>query len=434
MRNKTFRIFAKSLTAVFFIFFSMLTVSCIDNGITDIHLVSMGVWGRVIGGPRNTGAPGLIVKIQDKSAVTDYTGNFIIDGIKPPYDVFVCDTVNKSASIFRGFNSPNLMLPHDVPNLNPTFPSAAFKVKANIPYPINNMRVYFTDGLNTNGLGEAANTDTASFTVALNENKAVRGKLYVLLYTTDNYDVVTSYNRFGYIDSVYANPGSTISINVPDSIFKITPAVKQISGSILTLPYGYTWSASFRISITPRQYDYSPASTLIMRNLSASFSILAPYFAYGPGYSYVRVELYDSSGTQVKSGYINTCIDTWGGNTMTITAPQELSLNSPPEYSLVNGSTEFSRVVQKQGSMSHFIFSDSIRTFHVYTTGTTCSMKDFENAGIGMFASGSKIFVSAEEYGIGYYSDILFIPNSTNLCGYRTPYTARTYFMNSNSR
>ncbi len=429
MRNKASFISGKFYTLVSSLLLCIISFSCNENGISEYHLVSMGVRGRVIGGTRNTGAPNLTVKIQDQSCVTDNTGSFLFNGIKPPFDVFVSDTLNKTASIFRGFNSPSLMIPHDVPNLNSAFPEAAFKVKANIPYPINNMRVYFTDGLNTNGMGAASDADSVSFTVALNENKPVRGKLYVLLYTTDIDGKVTSYNRFGYIDSVYANPGSSLSYIIPDSIFKTTPVVKSITGSILTLPYGYSWSASFCISMSPRIYDYSPASTVIMRNIQTNFSIIVPYFAYGPGYSFVSLQLFDSTGSQVKSGYINTCVETWGGNTLSVISPQEAGLSSPPAGSVVDANTVFNRVVQNQGKMSHFIFSDSVRTFHVYTVGTTCTMKDFENMGIGTFAAGSKIYVTVDESGAGYYTDLLFTPNLDNICGYRTPPGTRVFYM-----
>ncbi len=388
---------------------SAFLMSCYDSPDSVLISHTFVVSGKVIGGPHNAGAPNVFVMIGDKTVMTDADGYFSIGGVSSPYDIYVSDTLNKTASLFEGLDyTQRVFLPNYVKNPVTNVPTASVEVKLKYQHPINKFKIYFTDDISVYGIG-GNTTDTSGLcTVYLPDNKPVTGKIAVLKYTTDNNGNVTAFNRFGYINGITISPNSTVTVAFPDTIFRTNPGTLNSSGTITNIPSGCSMSASMFVILGGRELDFDYQSAAIQTNIPASFTLQVPYNISLPFTKILNVIAYDSANPGAAKGFVNSYLD--GGTGFSFPFPDNSYIVSPPNNSAINENTVFSQSSQPYGPISMFVFTDSVRTFNVYTKSMSTSMKNFHKFGFGLFPYNSTIKFTAKiigrYYSVGSYLDI----------------------------
>ena len=423
------------LSVIFFcvcLFISVVLSSC-NTGTEEVIITSTyNINGKVINGPHNVGAQNVLVSIGDKTVMTDAYGYFSINDVKTPYDVYVSDTLNKTGSFFEGISYGTVLcLPNCVSNHQTNIPSAVINVTTTYQHPVNKFKVYFSDGGSINGVGENTTLTTGSCLVYLPDNKPVTGNLVIFKYTTDNNGTILNYNRFGILKDYTISPNSNQSVTIPDSIFKSNPGTKTISGTISGVPQGKTMSASALLLLATRDNYYNTPDWSLINNVPASFSLLIPTNLYIPlhvyisGWPILTINVFDSTKQEAVSGQMNYFL---GAAEFNITFPPESYITSPPNQSAVDSNTVFTQTNPKFDMISHFTFTDSVRTFNVYTKSASVTMKNFRKFGFGMFPYNSTVKCTARNIG-SYGSMVDFaILNRSILYKYTTVPAVNSYY------
>jgi len=417
MKDKMFVI-----TTIVIIFSFFAGCSDSDNIVSTSKRINVS--GKVIGGFFNHGLRNAKIRIEDKYAVTDNYGKFFISDVQVPYNVYITDTVTNSASVFEGLSASDCWLPHfRYENLN--IPSAIINVTfSGDKRNSNSWKVFFTDGKNVNGMGEPY------FTVYLPDNQPVTGKVCVLLYTKDNNGAILSYDKFGCKDNITISPNDNRNIIFTDSMLSYNPPEALIAGTITGLPpHSSTEFSQFWISMSPRKSDNYFIFSNIFPIHGNTFSFYIPSNLPVDYFPVLQVNVSDSSIIGEFVCRLNYLLPNTGGTGLNIGVPTTPQNISPPPLSLVDTNTVFSYQDYFGSEIYHVIFSDSVKTFHIYTNKQSTGLWLLGKSGLGQFTPNSKIFLSVNTIGKFNNVDEYVNPEFKNIGQYTSNKIIQPYIM-----
>jgi hypothetical protein len=387
------------------------------------------VSGKVIGNVFNLGLPYVKVRVEDKNGyqntITDIYGNFYANNVQVPYVVYITDTVTKSGSLFLNLSNSECWLPHYRFD-GSTAPSSVISVDlSGVTGNSNDGKAFFTDGKNVNGTGGPGDLQ-----VYLPDNQPVTGKVSVLLYTKDNNGAVTSYDKFGYMDNVTISPNGNTNLVFTDSILNYVPSKSLITGTITGLPPNMSTGYShFFISMSPRKsYNYlDPSHIFFLHGISFNFYI--PSNLPEDYYPLLKILVSDSSSAGAYTSYVNYLLPKTGATGLNIKIPTIPQNIVPSELSLVDSNTLFSFPDYFGTQIYHVVFTDSIKTFHIYTNSPSTSLWFLSRMGLGSFAPNSRITMTVNTIGGFRYEDEYVNPNFKNIEQYTSQPAVRHYIM-----
>ena len=387
------------------------------------------VSGKVIGNVFNLGLPYTKIKVQDMNgyqyAITDIYGNFYANNVQVPYFVYITDTVTNSGSVYANLSTSECWVPHYRFD-GSTAPSSVISVDlSGVTGNSNDGKAFFTDGKNVNGIGEPGDLQ-----VYLPDNQPVTGKVCVLLYTKDNSGAVTSYDKFGYKDNVTISPNGNTNLVFTDSMLNYVPSKSLISGTITGLPpHMSTGYSHFFISMSPRKtYNYLDPSHIFFLNGTA-FNFYIPSNLPVDYYPLLKIMVSDSSSVGAYTSYVNYLLPKTGATGLNIKIPAIPQIMGPNELSLVDTTDIFWVPPILSTEIYHFMFSDSIKTFHVYLNFPAVSLSFFNKLGLGTFSPNSRITMTVNTIGGFRYVDEYVNPNFKNIEQYTSQPAVRHYIM-----
>lgn len=418
MKDKMFVI-----TTIVIIFSFLAGCSDSDNIVSISKRINVS--GKVIGHFFNLGLRNVKIRIEDKYTVTDNYGKFFISDVQVPYSVYVTDTVTNSSSVFEGLSASDCWLPHfRYEGLN--LPESGIYITfSGVTGNSNAWKAFFTDGKNVNGMGEPLN-----FSVYLPDNQPVTGKVCVLLYTKDNNGAVISYDKFGYKDNITILPNDNINLVFTDSMLSYNPPEALITGTIIGLPpHSSTEFSQFWISMSPRKSDNYYTLSNIFSIHGNTFSFYIPSNLPVDYFPVLQVNVSDSSSIGEFVCRLNYLLPNTGGTGLNIGVPTTPLIISPPPLSLVDTNTVFSYQDNFGSEIYHVIFSDSVKTFHIYTNKQSTGLWLLGKSGIGQFAPNSKIFLSVNTIGKFNNVDEYVNPEFKNIGLYTSNKIIQSYIM-----
>lgn len=405
---------------VVFTIFGLLYFSCSDSYDILSPPQKLNVSGKVIGGMPNIGASNVKVKIEDKVMYTDTYGNFNINEIEVPYDVFVSDTLyGKHGSVYKNLTNTYSWLNHYIYELF-YFP---YKAYIHVDCP-GYRKFFFTDGKHINKI-----TDNSELEIMLPENKPVIGKVCALI--TSYRDNNIYYDKFGYIDSLTILPNSFTNINFTDSMLSYNPSETVVSGYINTSMNNQSLSSSFWISMSPRRGLYYSVEIKIYGFDNNTFNFNIPSNLPVDYYPILNILCYDTT-FQNGGMSLNYILPKSRGTNLNIELPLVEQISSPQAYSYVDTNTIFYITGNNNNSQIYQIYIsiyDSLKSFYIYTKENNFTLKDYRKFGFGDFIAKSKIRIHLTTYGIYNNIDDYVNPEFPNIGTYSTSATGKIYYI-----
>ena len=382
------------------------------------------VTGKVIGYFFNQGLPDAKVRIEDKFVITDSYGNFVINDVQIPYTVYITDSVTNSGSVYTGLSTSECWLPHFRDGIY-NMPEGQINISlSGVSGNSNNSKVFFTDGNNVNGIGSGLHCN-----IYFADNQSAKGKVSVLLYTSDAGGAALSYDKFGYIDNVTITPGGNTNLVFTDSMLSYNPPETRVSGTITGFPSnGYINAEFMFLSMSPRKANYFATDCFFGLIYGNTFNLLIPSGLPVNFYPIYFLEFFDPNNNGQLGRVINL-LPKAGGTGLNIQIPAAPQITYPTENSQVDTNTVFSSLAYTGPCIFHFLFSDGTKSFHLYTGNPGISLFYFRNLGIGMFAPNSAITLSVNTIGNFYYVDEYVNPYFSNVEQYSSIPVVQHYTM-----
>ena len=368
------------------------------------------VTGKVIGYFFNQGLPDAKVRIEDKFVITDSYGNFVINDVQIPYTVYITDSVTNSGSVYTGLSTSECWLPHFRDGIY-NMPEGQINISlSGVSGNSNNSKVFFTDGNNVNGIGSGLHCN-----IYFADNQSAKGKVSVLLYTSDAGGAALSYDKFGYIDNVTITPGGNTNLVFTDSMLSYNPPETRVSGTITGFPSnGYINAEFMFLSMSARKGSYFGNDCSFGFISGNTFDLLIPSGLPVNFYPIYFLEVFDRNNNG-QFGRVYNLLPKAGGTNINIEIPTIPGMYVPPENSLIDTNSIFSYYDYFGPEINHIIFSDSSKTIHLYTTSQTVSLWPLAYLGLGRFAPNSNIifsvntigkFNNVDEYVNPYFSNV----------------------------
>jgi hypothetical protein len=403
------------------VIFSSHFFACSDSGDIVSTPKRTNVSGRVIGGYLNEGAAYVKVRIEDKITLTDEKGDFVINDVQIPYDVYITDTLYNKGSVFKNLTNTDCLIPNIVNlfNWGPLNEANIYITYSGIPENYNLCKTFFTDGKNINAIG------TSDYChILFPENHSIKGKVCVIFYTIDSNEVVLSYEKFGYIDNVTISPNSTTNLVFTDSMLSYNPPETLVSGTISSIsPSNYRYINYF-INMSPRKgFYYYPFYFGFCHITGNVFNILIPSNLPVEYYPILKCYSSDSGGQAM----MNYELPKSGATGLNVSFPTTPVIFSPPALSYVDTNTIFSYSDNFGPQIYQIIIKDSLKSFFIYTNEKNINMQNLWQFGFGKFGANSKIKFSVNTLGRYNTVDDYANPNFKNVTEYSSMSVSREY-------
>jgi len=407
--------------------FCLQYFGCSDSSNISSTSQKINVYGKVIGGVFNYGYPNVKVRIENKEVYTDIYGNFIVNDVQVPYDVYICDSVTKKGSAFKNLTTSRCWLPH-LFNFSGNIPEATINVTLgdNLKNSYES-KVFFTDGRNINGIGNG------HCIVKISDNSSVIGKVCVLLYTKDNSDNIISYDKFGFMDNVTVSPNDNLNLSFPDSIMTYNPAEVAVTGTISGIPTNSSiYYEFYMISMSPRKANYFSTDCSMYNNLlnSNSFSFLIPSGLPVSYYPIYHIMYADTNYSSALTGAEIYLLPKTGSTNLNIAIHPPAQIISPAELTRIDTNTVFTYSASGSNKIYHIIINDSINEFHIYTVSENITTQNLWKFGLGNLSPNYTIKVSIGTGGSFSSLDDYVNPDYENVVGYGTIPVSKKYIVN----
>lgn len=407
----------KLVNITFVVVISLILFSCSKEE-NPVRYDSFVIYGKVIGGIFNAGAPGMKVLHNNDVVYTDNYGGFIFGGSSnhPVDNYYVTDNLKKTGSIFKDVSTGDIYLPHSVEDINiNNLPHASISVTLQSGLGNSNkFKVFFTNDYNINCIGEDGYCN-----VYLPENRTYYGRVSVLLYTVNN-DIVTSYDKFGFKNYVGLQAGSSVDLVFTDSMMNFNPPEVLVSGYVSNIPpHTSTYPSFLMLSMTPRKANYFYPASKICDITGNTFSFLIPADLPVSYYPVVSLNFSDSGSIGIFNSNLNYLLPTNGITNLNIVNPSQAQILNPAPNSYIDSNTEIRLYAFNSNSIYHITVENESRKFHIYTKNDIITLWDIYRLGIGGLTPNTSVTVkvctiglynSVNDFVSSYYNNI---PNFT---------------------
>lgn len=390
------------LLASVYLFFN----GCSENNDSPVFSQNkVNVIGRVVGYFFNQGLPYAKIRIDDKIVTTDRFGKFYVSDVKIPYTVYITDSASNRGCVYEGLSESECFLKFvNGPSSNELKASINASYSGNIGSS-NERKIFFTDGKNTNGIGNDIYCE-----VYLPDNTPVTGKVCYLLYTTNSQGRVLSYDKFGYINNVTLTPDANINLTFNDSICSFNPGSVSVSGSINTTSDIYAIST---VLVSPRQSNFYSSNLILDVITGNTFSLLLPANLSVNYYPMVFIQFEDNTRSLFSQSFY--LLPKAGGIGIVLTEPSLPQIISPPGNSIIDSNTVFSYRGTGTQEFYQLVLSDSIKTIKYYTSANSVTLSSIYKLGLGGFTANSKIKFEVTAISTFSNLDEYVNPNINNL-------------------
>lgn len=318
------------------------------------------------------------VTAGEQTVITSEDGSFSISGLSFPYDIIVNDSVRRSATVFRGLSTENIILPVDYSFYSNLFTKIRIKIPLSIIQSGSLGKIIFTDGNYVNYYSDINSYDTGAV-ININTNNSVFGKLIVLTYKKDNNGNITSYENYGESPQLQIFPGITNKYQFDSLDLTLNPVEQPVSGSF-ELPDGYNSGSSyFYLSFSSKETYFTSSEFEGIGSFIFNFPVPV---GIPSGFNTI-VHNYSAGGEFGASSADFPVYPNTANRPEVKLAPAVIS---PENHSTtVSNSTEFSYSAGTGEGIYVVSFHNNYRdvNFYIVTSKTSVTMEGLESLGFG---------------------------------------------------
>lgn len=387
--------------------FASVTGGCADIVNIPQNTTIPEVYGKVVDQLGKAGIPNLIVKIRDKTEITNYAGEFIFTKVSAPYDIAITDTNfyngyrNNIRHLYKSLSSSSLRI--SFPANYQTDNTAVISVIIDSVFENFNSKkfsLFFTDGNEVNGFGSNIDGPLGICNIFTPHNNSINGKIIVLIYTLDANLNIISYDNFGYKD-VTIQTGSNIALHFSPADLNFNPPEAVVSGQVMNIPSSAVYFPVYAyISFSHRSSSGYLSDKALKIFDTPNINIVIPSDLPIKFYPVLSVNLSDSVNSVLKNK-ANFILPKYSISGLQFRFPPEVTLLSPQNNAVnfdINDQIIYDCVESSIIARLEFFNAGDSLNYTVFTASNTFRLSDLSQFG-GVSLSGKKFYWSCSSIG-----------------------------------